>query len=85
MVKIMKTLLLIAFLLLLLIFGSYCLFFPKNVQAMASRAVATGITSKISPLIRFVQSNGYVISVRAVGIIAYVLAVLLAIALYRGG
>lgn len=81
----MKTLLLITFIVFLLIFGSYCLFFPKSVQAIASRAVATGITAKISTLGRYVQSDGYVISVRAVGLIAYVLAVLLAIALYRGG
>ncbi|MHB8255023.1 MAG: hypothetical protein ACYDEV_15335 [Acidiferrobacter sp.] len=81
----MKNLLLVAFIVFLLIFGSYCLFFPKSVQAIALRAAATGITAKISTLSRYIQSDGYVISVRAVGLITYVLVVLLAIALYRGG
>jgi hypothetical protein len=81
---IMKPILLIGFLLLLLAFGSYCVFFPKSVQAIAVKAISIGVTSKSSALKSYVGSNDYIFSVRAIGIIAYMIGVLLVVALYRG-
>jgi hypothetical protein len=80
----MKPILLIGFFLLLLAFGSYCLLFPRSVQAIAVKAISIGITSKSSALKSYVESNGYTFSVRAIGVIAYVIGVLLVVALYRG-
>jgi hypothetical protein len=81
---IMKPILSIGFFLLLLAFGSYCLFFPKSVQAIAVKAISIGVTSKNSALKTYVGSNGYMFSVRAIGVIAYMIGILLVVALYRG-
>src|ERR1700730_17254089 len=74
----MRTLLMIAFLIVLLAFGSCCLFFPRSVQAYESKGVSMGITGKCSAL-----SNTYLISVRVTGLIAYAMGLVLAVALYR--
>lgn len=81
----MKSTLLIAFLMFLLAFGSYCLFFPKSVQEYAARVVNFGVFGTSSGLQGFVRSSGYEFVVRATGIIAYVIVALLAVALYREG
>jgi hypothetical protein len=82
MVMAMKTLLLVAFLVFLLAFGSCCLFFPRYVQAFASRAVNMGVTAKCSALKAYVESNSYLVSVRAIGVLTFAMCVILAIGLY---
>ena len=79
----MKTALLVAYVLFLVGFGTYCLFLPGSVQARAIRAVDTGLTARIPMLRRHVASKGYLISVRIVGIVAYVMAIVLAVGFYR--
>jgi len=79
------SLLLIASLVFLLAFGSYCLFFPRSVQALASRAVGMGVTGRSSALKAYVESNGYLTMVRAIGLLAYAMCVLLVIGAYRAG
>jgi hypothetical protein len=79
------SLLLISYLVFLLAFGSYCLFFPRSVQALASKAVDMGVTSGSSALKAYVESNGYRTMVRAIGLLAYAMCVLLAVAAYRAG
>jgi hypothetical protein len=81
----METLLLVAFLVFLLPLGSYCLFFPKSVQALASRAVSVGVMAKSSALRAYIESNSYLVSVRGIGLVAYAMCALLAVGLYRGG
>ena len=85
MVTIMKLILLIGFLLFLLAFGSYCLFFPERVQAIAVKAVGIGVTAKSSALKSYIQSSGYIFGVRAIGLIAYVIVIFLIVVLYKGG
>ena len=77
--------LLIAYLVFLLAFGSYCLFFPRSVQALASRAVGMDVTGRSSALKACVESNGYRTMVRAIGLPAYAMCVLLAVGAYRAG
>jgi hypothetical protein len=81
----MRTLLMIAFLIVLLAFGSCCLFFPRSVQAYESKGVSMGITGKSSALKAYIESNTYLLSVRVTGLIAYAMGLVLAVALYRGG
>ncbi len=77
-------LLLVAFLLLLVAVGTYFLFFPDSVRSYASRVVEMGPTSKSQWLRNFVQSDRYVVNVRAVGIIACIMAAIAALGLYWG-
>jgi hypothetical protein len=81
----MRTLLLIALLLLLLALGSYCLFFPRSVQAIASRAVAMGVTARSATLKAHIESNSDLVVVRAVGLVAYAMCALLIVGLFSGG
>jgi hypothetical protein len=76
--------LLIVYLVLLLALGSYCLFFPRSVQALASKAVGMGVTGRISALKAYVESNGYRTMVQAVGLVAYAMCVLLAVGVLTG-
>jgi hypothetical protein len=76
---------LIVFLMFLLAFGSYCHFFPKSVQEFAAKVVNAGVFGTSSALQSFVRSSGYTFGVRAIGLIAYVIVALLAVALYRKG
>ena len=41
---IVKQILLVAYILFLVAFGSYCVFSPKAVQAKAVKAMSTGVT-----------------------------------------
>jgi hypothetical protein len=68
----------IAYLVVLLALGSWCLFSAKNVQAYASRFVSPALKA-------YIESNTYLVGVRIGGLVAYAMAVLLAVALYRGG
>lgn len=79
----MKLFLDIAFLLVLLTAGSYFLFFPQNVQSLAMRMVDVGLTSNSQWLKAFVQSNSYIVNVRAVGVLAYIMAILVAYVIYK--
>ena len=79
----LKLLLLAVFLLLLFIVGTGCLFFPRNVQALAVKAIEIGPTSRIRPLRAFVQSEQYLLNLRLVGLGAYSMFALLAISVYR--
>jgi len=85
MVITMKLLLLVTFLVFLLTFGSYCLFSPRSVQAVASKAISTGISANSSALKANIESNIYLIYVRAIGLLAYAICVVLAAGLYFGG
>ena len=85
MVTAMKMLLMIAYIVFLLALGSYCLFFPRSVQAWASKTVTMGVTAKISALKAFIESDSYLVTVRAVGLVAWMGALLLAVGIYSGG
>ncbi len=79
----MKLFLLIAYLLVLLTAGTCCLFFPRNVQSLAVRMIGVGLTSKSQWLKDFVQSSSYIVNVRAVGVLAYIMVVLVAFVIYK--
>ncbi len=80
----MKTFLLVVFCLFLLTLGSSCLFFPKSLQIFASRAVGMGITSKISVLKAYIESDSYLVSLRIIGLVAYAMCTVLAVGAYKG-
>jgi hypothetical protein len=80
----MKLLLLIAYLVLLLVVGTYCVFFPSRVQQWAARSIRTGLSTNIPFLKSLVDSRNFLFTGRAVGLIAYVAFLLLAVAAYRG-
>jgi len=61
-----------------------CLFFPKVVQSVGVKAMNMGITSRIKGLVAFVNSKQYLTVVRAVGVIALVVALFLSIAWFKG-
>jgi hypothetical protein len=75
---------LVLFLLFLLVVAVACLFFPKAIQSVATRAVQMGVTSRSQALVAFVSSKQYLVVVRAVGLIALVAAVFLSTASFRG-
>jgi hypothetical protein len=66
----MKTILLVAFVIVLFVLGIACLFYPSKIQEIAVKSVNYGILTENSPIKAFVQSSNYLIVVRAVGIIA---------------
>jgi hypothetical protein len=78
-----ETRLLIVFLLVLLAVGTFCLFFPRNVQALAVKAIESGPTSRIRALRAFVQSASYLVNLRVVGIGAYAICLLLMLAVFK--
>ena len=65
-----KTSGLLVFIVVLFIVGASCLVLPGKIQALAIRAVGWGLSSKIGALRNFVQSSGYLVCVRAVGVLA---------------
>ena len=81
----MRIILLTGFIVILLAFGTYCVFFPRSVQEIAAKVVSSGITAKSSILRSYILSNNYIWSVRAGGLIAYIMATLLVVVLYWGG
>jgi hypothetical protein len=78
-----KTVLMIVYMLLLWTIGSYCVFRPRNVQAFSLKAHEKGHTPSGAYFRKYLQSNGYVFSIRCVGLGAYLMAGLLAVALFR--
>jgi hypothetical protein len=73
----MKTLGLLAFIIVTLAVGVACLWRPDRVQRLAIQATARGMTSRSAALNRFVGSRQYLINVRAVGILALLMAAFL--------
>ena len=65
------------FVLILGCIGVACLFFAAQVQRWAIKSVEQGPTGRIHALMGFVRSSSYPIAVRAVGIIALLMAGLL--------
>jgi hypothetical protein len=74
----------VLFLLAMFALGIGCVFFPRDVQLLAVKAVGMGMTSRHQALMAFVQSRSYLISVRAVGVIALLVALFLAFASFKG-
>ena len=70
--------LLLAYVLVLLALGALCLGFPTRVQAWAVRSVRPGSFPGSSRVAAFVESRAYLWNVRAVGLVAMLMAVLLA-------
>lgn len=75
--------LLILFAAFLAALGVLCLLFPRAIQSMAVRAVQMGITSRVRALSSFVSSKQYLIVVRAVGLLALLMALFLCVASFR--
>jgi hypothetical protein len=80
----MIRLLVIASLVLLLVIGTYWVFFPARVQQWAVRSFSMSPTAKIPFVKNFMESRSYLFMVRLGGLIFYVVFVLLAVAAYRG-
>lgn len=70
------------FMLILLFGGTICLFRPREVQSIAQRIIPRGPTRRSEVLRTFIQSRAYTINLRAVGLLAYLIAVILLYALY---
>jgi hypothetical protein len=68
-----KWLLIILFLLMLLAIGICCLFFPRKIQSMALEATTMGPTSNSRVLRGFIGSSGYILSLRVIGTIAFIM------------
>ena len=83
MVITVKLFLLISYMLFLIFIGSYCIFFPKNVQSFAIKAIEYGVTAKSPILKTYIQSDKYLINVRFIGVVAYIMFGLLAFMLYK--
>ena len=66
----------------LFLFGSFCIFFPKKIQYLASKAVDMGITFKSTKLKTYIESSLYIFNLRLIGFIAYVMGFLMAYGLY---
>ena len=67
------------FALVMFCIGAACIVFPHRVQSWAKRSVSMGLTGRIPALQRFVSSSAYVFHVRAVGIGALLMFVILAL------
>jgi hypothetical protein len=78
-----KTLGLLMFILALFIIGTSCLFFPERVQAIMTRAVTWGQSSRIEALNNFVGSKHYLISVRVVGALSLLCSAFLLLMLIK--
>ncbi len=80
-----RGLLQLAYVVVLAALGTAFVFFPRGVQAYAVRAAGMGVTGRSAWLRDYLESSSYVLSVRAVGLVAYLMASVLAVALWRGG
>jgi len=76
---------LLAYCVALFLLGSYCVFWPKSVQTYAIKAVAMEVTANCRALRGFIASERYLLVVRAVGLTAYLMFLLLCIGLYSRG
>jgi hypothetical protein len=78
----MRTVGLILFILMLLLVGSYAVFFGGDIQA---RAVRDAEVRRRPPSVqRFNRSKQYLFAVRSAGIIAYLMCALAVFALLKG-
>ena len=68
---------LLAFVVMLSSIGIACLFFSREIQSFAVRWADRGINSRLPLVKRFTQSASYLISVKAVGVIAILCAIFL--------
>jgi hypothetical protein len=76
-------LLLVVFVLALYALSIWCLVFPRAVQSYARRSATSGITGRLRFLRRYMESPSYLTNVRAVGVIALLMAALLTFASLR--
>jgi hypothetical protein len=81
----MKSILMMFFLFILLTIAIYCLFFPRSVQTLASRTIELWPASKVRALHTFVNSDLYIVNVRAVGIGALIMFAFIVFGLYKSG
>ncbi len=81
----MRGLLQLAYVVVLAALGTAFVFFPRGVQAYAVRAATMGFIGRSAWLRAYLESSNYLLSVRAVGFVAYLMAAVLAVALFRGG
>lgn len=79
----MKMLLLAAVFVSLLVIGFLGLFFPESIQEFASKSMRINLAATGAAMKAYVQTYGAVLSVRAVGLAAFGICVLLALNLYR--
>jgi len=70
----MKTIGLFIFIIAMYLLGVICLLFPRRIQSLVLKQASWGITGKATFLKVFIQSDSYLISVKAVGIGSLVLA-----------
>lgn len=83
--RIMRTAGLLAFIITLGSVGIACLFFTRGVQGLALRWIERGVTSRILVARSFMQSASYLVSIKAVGVIALLCAAFLLWAFIRNG
>ena len=81
----MRTAGLLAFVVMLGSLGIACLFFTGGVQGFALRWIERGVTSRIHVARSFMQSASYLVSIKAVGVIALLCAAFLLWAFIRSG
>jgi hypothetical protein len=67
----------------LLFFGFACLLVPGRIQRLAERSVQMGPSARSERLFSLVSSHGFLWNVRATGIIALLMALLLIITAKR--
>lgn len=80
----MKVFLFVAVFLSLSALGVLGVFFPETIQAFTSKPVRIDIGATVAQLTAYVRAHVALVSMRAAGIAAFALCVLLAVNLYRG-
>ncbi len=73
----LKTIALMAFVVMLLVAGAIFLLFPHQIQRLAIKYADQGLTSRIIPLKNFVGSPVYLVNVRIVGLGAILMGLFL--------
>lgn len=79
----MKLTSLIVFVVFLLVLGTYCLFSPRKIQILALRMAESGFTFRSGWITDFLRSSAYVLSLRLVGLITYIMAAILIASLLK--
>ena len=74
------TVLFVLFVLALYVLAMVCLALPRSVQRWARGRAAAGVTARWEFLKNFIESSHYVFSIRAVGVIALLMAAFLTFA-----
>jgi hypothetical protein len=80
----MRLLPFLIFLIVLYTLAVACLLFPRVIQAFAIRLSNTGMASNSPFMRRYFESRGYVIQLRALGLIALLTALFLTYAALKG-